>query len=81
MNSITGYVITVPDCNVLWQSKVQSETAMSTMEVEMIGLVHTCRELLPIMDVVATLGEAVGLPKDQTTMNASIHEDIAVALT
>jgi hypothetical protein len=80
VKSRTGYVITVADCPVLWQSKLQSETALSTMEAEIIALAHSCRELLPIMDMVKALSNAFGLPDPSTTMNVSIHEDNAGAL-
>ena len=42
--SRTGCVITVVDCLVLWQSKLQRETALSTMGAEAIVLAHSCRE-------------------------------------
>ena len=62
-------------------SKLQTETALSTMEADIIALVYCCRELLPIMDQVAGLGAIVGLKtKDLTTMKVSIHEDNADAL-
>ena len=63
---MTGYLV-------LWQSKLQSETTLSTVEVEVIALAHSCKELLPTMDMVAALGEALGLTKDLTTINTSIH--------
>ena len=50
------------------------------MEAEVIVLAHICRQLLPTIDMVTYLGDAVGLPKDLTTMHVSIHEDNAVAL-
>ena len=62
VKSRTGFVITVSDCPVLWQSKLQSETALSTMEAEIVALAHSCRELFPIMDMVQVLGTAFGLP-------------------
>ncbi len=34
VKSRTGYTITVADCPVVWQSKLQTETATSTMEAE-----------------------------------------------
>ena len=80
VKSRTGYVITIASCAVLWQSKLQTETALSTMEAEIVALAHCCRELFPIMDMVAKLGPAVGLEVGQTTMNVSIHEDNAGAL-
>ena len=50
------------------------------MEVEVIAFAHSWRELLPIIDIVTSLGDAVGLPKDLTTMHVSIHVNNAVAL-
>jgi hypothetical protein len=80
VKSRTGYVITFADCPVHWQSKLQTQTAQSTMEAEIIALAHSCRELFPIMDMSCALGAAVGLPVGETTMNVSIHEDNAGAL-
>ena len=80
VKSRTGFVITVANCPVLWQSKLQTETALSTMEAEVVALAHSCRELFPIMDMVSMLGEKVGLPVSDATMNVSIHEDNAGAL-
>jgi len=78
VKSRTGFVITVANCSVLWQSKLQTETALSTlstMEAEVIALAHCCRELFPIMDMVSLLGTKVGLPVSGATMNVSNHED------
>ena len=81
VKSRTGFIITVANCPVLWMSKLQTETALSTMEAEIIALAHSCRELFPIIDLVISLGKAVGLPtEDLTTMHVSIHEDNAGAL-
>ena len=55
VKSRAGYVI--------WQSKLHSETALTTMEAEVTALDYSCRELLPTMDMVAVLVEAVGLQK------------------
>ena len=46
----------------------------------MIALAYSCRELLPIMDMVAFIGQSVGLSKDLTTKNVSIHEHYVGAL-
>ena len=81
VKSRTGFIITVANCPVLWMSKLQTETALSTMEAEIIALAQSCRELFPIIDLVISLGKAVGLPtEDLTTMHVSIHEDNAGAL-
>ena len=49
--SRTGFVITVAECPVLWLSKLQTETALSTMEAEIVALSHSCKELFPVMDM------------------------------
>ncbi len=47
--SRSGFVITFADAPILWQSKLQTETALSTMEAKIIALAACCRELFPIM--------------------------------
>ena len=80
VKSRTGYVITFAGCPVVWQSKLQTETALSTMESEIVALSHSCRVLLPLIDIVKQLSKAVGLDLNETTMQVSIHEDNAGAL-
>jgi hypothetical protein len=78
--SRTGFIITFAKCPVFWQLKLQTETALSTMEAKIIVLSACCRELFPIIDMVRSLGEATNLPIGNTTMNVSIHEDNSGAL-
>ena len=80
VKSRTGFCITFADCPVLWVSKLQTETALSTMEAEINALAHSCRELFPIIDMTKSLGKAIGMPTGETTINVSIHEDNAGAL-
>ena len=62
------------------KSRIQTETALLTMEAEIVALAHSCQELFPIMDMVSMLREKVGLPVSDATMNVSIHEDNAGVL-
>ena len=79
--SRSGFLITVSDCPMVWVSKLQTETALSTMEAEINALAHCCRELFPVIDIVEEIGETVGLEtKDMTSMHVSVHEDNAGAL-
>ncbi len=71
MKSCTGYVINVANCPVLWQSKLQTESALLTMEVEVVAMAHCARELIPIIQMVEFLGPAVGLAVDATTLHVS----------
>ncbi len=65
---------------ITWQSKLQSETTLSTMEAEIVALAHSCCKLFPIMDGVSIIGKAIGLPVGNTTIQVSIYEDNAGAL-
>jgi hypothetical protein len=57
-----GFIIIFADCPVFWKSKLQTETALSTMEAKIIALSACCRELLPIMDMVSSVTKSVQLP-------------------
>ena len=46
--SRTGYVILYAGCPILWSSKLQSEIALSTTEVEYIALSQAVREVIPL---------------------------------
>ena len=50
------------------------------MEAEVIALAHSLRDSLSIIDMVASLGDTLGLPKDLTIMHVSIHKDNAKGL-
>jgi hypothetical protein len=86
VRSRTGYVITVAGCPIFWSSKLQTETATSTMEAEIIALGSCCRELLPIIALVDEIGVAVGYKKpddddhSSSSMHVTIHEDNSGAL-
>jgi hypothetical protein len=46
--SRTGYVIRYAGCPIYWQSKLQTEIALSTAEAEYIALSQALRETLPM---------------------------------
>ena len=50
------------------------------MEAKIIALAPSCRRVLPIIDMVASLDNAVGLPKDLAIIHVSIHVDNAGVL-
>ncbi|KAL7478975.1 hypothetical protein ACHAW6_005971, partial [Cyclotella cf. meneghiniana] len=80
--SRTGYVINVFGCPVLWRSKLQTEIALSTMEAEYIALSQSCKDFIPIMDLVGELSKALNLSPDKVGhMHVKIHEDNVSALT
>ena len=59
---------------------MKTETAISTMEAEIIAMAHISKELFPIMYVVDILGHSVGLPVGNSTINVSLHEENTGAL-
>jgi hypothetical protein len=65
---------------VLWQSKLQTQTALSTMEAEVIALGACMKEFILIMNMVQLLAVAVGIPAGDVNMRVSVHEDNSVAL-
>jgi hypothetical protein len=54
-----GFIIIFADCPVFWQYKLQTETALSTMEAKIIALSACCRELFPIMGMVSSVTKSV----------------------
>jgi hypothetical protein len=55
--SWTGYVINVANCPVMWQSKLQMEMVLSTMEADIVPISHCACELILIMQMVEFLLE------------------------
>lgn len=47
--SRSGYVITYHGCSILWSSKLQGESALSTTESEILALSAATREKVPLM--------------------------------
>ena len=63
--------INFAECPVLWQSKLQTKTALFMMEAKIIALSGCCRELLAIIIMVRLLAKAINLLIGNTTMNVS----------
>ena len=71
--SCTGFIITFPDCPVLWISRFQTENTFSTMKAEIIDLARCCRELFMIIYITQSLGNEVELPVEFPLMRVSVH--------
>ena len=61
VKSRTGYVINVAGCPVYWSSKLQMQTALSTMEAKVIAMSNMCCKLFPIIHHVKLVGSSVRL--------------------
>jgi hypothetical protein len=91
--SRTGFVIMYAGCPLVWVSKLQTEVALSTMEVEYITLSQVMRELIPLIGILEELTPVLHLNKDQphvfwkscgwdddsNTLVANLYEDNAGA--
>jgi hypothetical protein len=49
--SCTGYIICYAGCPMFWQSKLQTEIALSTAEAEYIALSQALRETIPMTNL------------------------------
>ena len=65
--SITRYVTTVSDCPVLWLRKMETETALLTMEAEYVALSMIIKELLPEFWLINGVANAVGMDSEKTS--------------
>ena len=78
VRSRSGYVITFSGVPIMWKSKLQTETALSTMEAEYIALSMAMRELLPLKElIIEVCGESGLHVNDITEIHSTIWEDNA----
>jgi hypothetical protein len=64
--SRTGYIVKYMGCPIIWASKLQTETALSTCEAEYISCSEALRTVIPLMDLLEearSLGIQVAAPK------------------
>ena len=82
VRSRTGFLIMIGDCPTVWSSKLQTETALSTMEAEYIALSSALRELIPFQRLLKAVWTAVGMEdRDITTIKTTVFEDNQGCLT
>ena len=76
VRSRTGYVMTLGDCPLHWCSKLQTETACSTLEAEYIALAQAMRELVPIRRIfVEMLREFKLIGQHEIPVKSTVFED------
>jgi hypothetical protein len=82
VKSRSGFVVTLGGIPVSWHSKLQSETALSTMESEYISLSQAMRVLLPMRLLLEEVSTALRLKTDpKSKIKSTIWEDNAACLT
>ncbi len=73
--SRTGYVICYAGCPIYWQSKLQTEIALSTAEAEYIALSQALREMLPMMQLMKKINVIFPLYLLQPKFVIKVRED------
>lgn len=84
VKSRTGYVICIAKCPVLWVSRLQTETALSTMMAEYIALSTAMRDLIPFKRIAEEVCSHMGLSDDKIAVirtKTVVHEDNNGAMT
>jgi Reverse transcriptase (RNA-dependent DNA polymerase) len=78
VKSRTGYVICIAKCPVVWVSRLQTETALSTMMAEYIALSTAMRDLIPFKRIAEEVCTHMGLSEDKLATirtKTIVHED------
>jgi len=73
--SRTGYVIWYAGCPIYWQSKLQTEIALSTAEAEYIALSQALRETLPMTSLMKEINVIFPLYLPSPRFVIKVRED------
>jgi hypothetical protein len=81
--SCTGYVICYAGCPMYWQSKLQTEIALSTAELEYIALLQALRETLPMTNLMRETNviSPSYLPKPKIVLKVLEDNQFCIAMT
>jgi hypothetical protein len=71
----TGFVIWYASCPIFWQSKLQTEIALSTAEAEFIALSQALRETIPVMNLMKEISVVFPLYLPQPKFVIKVRED------
>jgi hypothetical protein len=76
-----GYVIVYRGCPITWASKMQTEIALSSTESEFIGLSHTLRQVIPMMELIKELSsKGVAMTSSKPEIHCKVFEDNSGAI-
>lgn len=79
--SRTGFLITYAGCPIVWGSKLQRESALSTTEAEYMAISEAFRSLLPLMDLLEEAREkGVPIESGPPVVRCKAFEDNSGAL-
>ena len=75
IKSRTGFMLEFSGCLLLWVSKLQTEIALSTTEVEYIALSQLMRELLPAKCMLKKVLKHFGSELEERCSHSTVFED------
>ena len=82
VKSRSGWIIMVGGCTAIWASKLQTETALSTMQAEYVALSSSMRDLLPFKALMVEIATCMGMHhEDIAKIKTKVWEDNSGALT
>jgi Reverse transcriptase (RNA-dependent DNA polymerase) len=82
VRSRSGYIITLSNCPLLWVSKLQTLTSVSTMESEYVALSTAMRDLIPLRRLLKLVSMALtGTESNTSIMHSDVFEDNNGALS
>ena len=60
-NSRTGFVVTFPNCTILWVSKIKRDIYLSILNSDYVVFYHSVRELLPLKILIKEVVDNLGI--------------------
>ena len=79
--SRTSYIIYYAGCPLIWSIKLQTETALSTAEVEYIALSQAMRETIPVMQLLKELSTIIALHIPESEIFWKVFEENRSCIT
>jgi hypothetical protein len=79
--SRSGWVIFYAGCPIIWASKLQTQTALSTTEAEYIAMSMSLRDVIPIMELIKEMkGHNIPVINSKPYVYCKVFEDNSGAL-
>ncbi len=79
--SRTGYIIQYAGCPIYWQSKLQTEIALSTAEAEYIALSQDLKETLPMTNLMKEINVILSVHLPSPKFVIKVQEDNQSCIT